>query len=79
MQKNHADYMGEKGRYDIVSYLNDFSDRFPALSHVGIGQLCPHVSTGEVDCESLFSTAAGYHTYESLVKEKHCLQRIYFY
>ena len=85
-QKNHADYMDEKGGYDIVSYLNDFSDRFPALSHVGIGQLCPHIST-EVDCESLFSTAGfmshprrantNIRTYERLVKGKHCLQRIY--
>ena len=29
---------------------------FPAIYHVGVGQLCPHIST-EVDCESLFSQA----------------------
>ena len=37
--------------------MNDFSDRFPDLGHVGIGQLlCPHITT-EVDRESLSSTA----------------------
>jgi len=85
-KRNHADYINEKGGYDIVRYLNDFSDRFPAISHIGIGQLCPHIST-EVDCESLFSTAGfmshpqrantDIQTYERLVKGKHCLQRIY--
>jgi len=78
--------MDEKGGYDIVRYLNDFSDRFPALSHVGIGQICPHITT-KVDCESLFSTAGfmshprrgrtGIRTYERLVMGKHSLQRIY--
>ena len=59
---------------------------FPAIYHVGVGQLCPHIST-EVDCESLFSQA-GYladprrartdcRFYERLVITKHRLHRIY--
>ncbi len=29
--RNHADYVNEKGGYDIVCYLTDFADRFPSL------------------------------------------------
>ena len=82
----HADYVYEKGGYDIVRYLTDFADRFPSLYHVGIDQLCPHIST-EVDCDSLFSQAGfmshprrahtNIRTYERLVIGKHRLQRIY--
>ena len=84
--RNHADYVDKTGDYDIVRYLTDFADRYPALNHVAIGQLCPHVTT-EVDCESLFSqsgflshprrTKTEIRTYERLVTGKHRLQRIY--
>ena len=84
--RNHADYVDKSGGYDIVHYLIDFEDRFPALTHVGIGQLAPHITT-EVDCESLFSQSGflshprraqtNTRTYERLVIGKHRLQRIY--
>ena len=84
--RNHADYIDKNGDYDIVRYLTEFAERYPALSHVGIGQLAPHVTT-EVDCESLFSQSGflshprrantDIRTYECLVTGKHRLQRIY--
>ena len=84
--RNHADNVDEKSGYDIVQYVTDFADRFPSLYHVGIGQLCPHIST-EVDCESLFSQAGfmshpqrahtNILTYKQLLIGKHRLQRIY--
>ncbi len=56
IKPGNADYVNEKGGHDIVCYLTDFADQFPSLYHVGIGKLCPHIST-EGDCESLFSQA----------------------
>jgi hypothetical protein len=84
--KNHAQYIDESGHYDLVSYLSDHKGLFPAIYHVGIGQISPHVST-EVDCESLFSQAGALANsrrartnvryYERLVIIKHRLHRIY--
>ena len=83
---NHADYVDRKGYYDIVKYLTHHNDIFPALYLVGVGQLCPHIST-EVDCESLFSEAGflssprrantSIRMYERLVVGKHRLFRIH--
>ncbi len=53
---NHAQYIDKSGHYDIVSYLFDHKKIFPGIFHVGVSQICRHVST-EVDCESLFSQA----------------------
>ena len=51
---NHSQYIEKSGHYDIGWYLLDHKVHFPAiLYHVGVGQLCPHIST-EVDCEYLF-------------------------
>ena len=53
---NHAQYIDKSGHYDIFSYLFDHKKIFPGIFHVGVGQICPHVTT-EVDCESVFSQA----------------------
>ena len=85
-KRNHAEYIDKAGHYDIAKYLLDHRDQFPAVYHVGVGQLCPHIST-EVDCESLFSQAGfladarrsntNFRFYERLVITKHRLRRIY--
>ena len=41
--KNHADYFDFQGLYNVVRYLQDFKEAFPALYHVGVGQFF-HVS-----------------------------------
>ena len=46
--KNHADYVDFRIFYNIVRYLQEFKEAFPALYHVGVGQSCPHITT-EVD------------------------------
>ena len=85
-KRNHADYVEGNGNYDIVKYLVDHKKEFPALHSVGVGELCPHLST-EVDCESLFSLA-GFKShprrtqtdicnYERLVVTKHRSQSIH--
>ncbi|KAL7529589.1 hypothetical protein ACHAXR_005811, partial [Thalassiosira sp. AJA248-18] len=61
---NLADYVNEKGHFDLITYVHDHSTisalvakpPFVAVGNVIIGQLAPH-STTEVDCESLFSQA----------------------
>ena len=83
---NHAQYIDKSGDYDILSYRFDHKKIFPGIFHVGVGQICPHV-TMEVDCESLFSQAgflADAHRaktlvrfYERLVITKHRLHCIY--
>ena len=83
---NHAEYIDGAGKYNIAKYLQDHKVQFPAIYNVGIGQLCPHVST-EVDCESLFSQAGfladqrrastNFRFYEWLVMTKHRLQRVH--
>ena len=83
--KNHADYVGWRGLYNILKYLQDFKGDFPALCHVGSGQVCPHITT-EVDFELLFSQAGFIyeprqartviHMYERLLAGKHCINRI---
>jgi hypothetical protein len=85
-KKNHAQYIDKSRHYDIVSYLYDHKKIFPGIFHVGVGQICPHVSM-EVDCESLRSQAgflADTHRsrtlvcfYEHLVISKHRLHCIY--
>ena len=84
--RNHADYVDKKGYYDIAKYLDDMKTKFPSISNVGTGQLCPHIST-EVDCESLFSQAGfmshprrartNLRMYERMVMCKHRLHRIH--
>jgi hypothetical protein len=86
-KRNHSQYIKKSGHYDIGRYLLDHKVHLPAiLYHVGIRQLCPHIST-EVDCEYLFSQA-GYLAdprrartdccfYERLVITKHRLHQIY--
>jgi len=84
--KNHADYINKKGVYDIVKFQLDHKDLFPAVFHVGVGQLSSHL-TSEVDCESLFSHAGHIsdplrsstkvRTFERLVIAKHRLKHIY--
>jgi hypothetical protein len=83
---NYAQYIDKSGHYNILSYLFDHKKIFPGIFHVGVGQICPHVTT-EVDCESLFSQAGFLadacraktlvHFYERLVITKHRLHRIY--
>ena len=83
---NHANYVDKRGRYCIVKYINDHQDMFPSIGSVGIGQLCPHITT-EVDCESLFSQAGhlsnprrartGICMYERLVVGKHRMHHIH--
>jgi hypothetical protein len=83
---NHANYVDDKGHYNLVQYLEDHRAIFPGIYEVGIGQLCPHITT-EVDCESLFSEAGfvaeprrastNNRLYERLVITKHRLGRIY--
>jgi hypothetical protein len=85
-KRNHAEYIDKTGHYNIVKYLQDHQAQFPAVYHVGVGQLCPHIST-EVDCEPLFSQAGfladarrsrtNFRFYERLVITKHRLHRIY--
>jgi len=85
-KRNHADYVESNGNYDIVKYLVDHKKEFPALHSVGVGELCPHLST-EVDCESLFSlagfkshprrTQTDIRNYECLVVTKHRSQSIH--
>jgi hypothetical protein len=53
-RKNHAQYMDKAGHYDIVSYLYNHKNVFRGIYHVGVGQLCPHISI-EVDCKNIFS------------------------
>ena len=53
---NHAEYVNDKGYYDLIQYNLDHQFEFPGLSTIIIGQLGPHITT-EVDCESLFSMA----------------------
>ena len=84
--KNHADYINKKGVYDIVKFQLDHKDLFPAVFHVGVGQLSSHLSS-EVDCESLFShtghisdplrSSTKVRTFERLVIAKHRLKHIY--
>ena len=83
--KNHADYVDWRGLYKILKYLQDFKGDFPALCHVGSGQVCPHITT-EVDFELLFSQSwfiyeprqarTVIHMYERLLAGKHCINRI---
>ena len=83
---NHAEYIDKSGHYNLVKYLEDHKTEFPAIHEIGIGQICPHIST-EVDCESLFSQAGfvadprrskmKVRLYERLVSTKHRLGRIY--
>ena len=84
--KNHADYIDGNGNYDIVCFLKDHIDKFPALFKVVVGQLAAHITTG-VDCESLFSQAGHLskprqnrttcETFERLVISKHRMSRMY--
>ena len=84
--KNHADCVDKSGYYDVVKYLEEFSDIFPAINCVGVGQTCSHITT-EIDCESLFSQAGHFnhqrcartkiHMYEHLVVGKHHLHHIH--
>ena len=53
-KKRHAQYIDKPGHYNIVSYLFDHQKIFFGIFHIGVGQICPHLSI-EVDCESLFS------------------------
>ena len=83
---NYADCVDCQGLFNILRYLQDFKEYFPALYHVGVGQFCPHTTT-DVDCESLFSQAGflseprqerlGIRMYEHLVVGKHRLNRIH--
>ncbi|KAL7518630.1 hypothetical protein ACHAWX_003447 [Stephanocyclus meneghinianus] len=83
---NHAEYVDKTGHYDIVQYLEDHKQKFPAIYMVCVGQICPHIST-EVDCKLLFSEAGFFadprrsltHVclYEHLVVVKHPLGHIY--
>lgn len=83
---NHAKYIIKSGHYNLVKYLEEHLEDFLAIHEIGVGQICPHIST-EVDCESLLSQAGFVADprcskmkvclYESLVETKHCLGRIY--
>lgn len=76
----------KKGVYDIVKFQLDHKDLFPAVFHVGVGQLSSHLSSA-VNCESFFSHAGHIsdplrsstkvRTLERLVIAKHCLKHIY--
>ena len=48
--RNHANYIDEKGHYEVARYLDDMKTKFQSMSNVGTGKLCPHISN-EVDCE----------------------------
>ncbi len=84
---NHAQYIDKSGHHDILSYLFDHKKIFPGIFHIGVGQICPHDVTTEVDCESLFSQADVLPDargakmlvsfYERLVITKHRLHCIY--
>jgi len=85
-KRNHADYVDGKGYYNLTQYLDDMKEKFPSSSNMGMGQLCPHITT-EVDCESLFSQA-GFMShprrawtvlrmYECMMKCKHRLHQIH--
>ena len=86
--KNHASYVDKFGHYSLEKYLSDHAKTFPGIHNVGVGEICPHVST-EVDCESLFSQAgfyadprrsrSGIRMYERLVMMAHRLNRIYIH
>ena len=52
--RNIADYIDERGIFNILAFFMDHQRQLESLSNVVIGQLAPH-STAEVDCESLFS------------------------
>ena len=53
---NHTDYVDWWVFYNIVRYLQDFKEDFPAIYHVGVGQFCPKITT-EVNWEYLLSQA----------------------
>ena len=86
--KNHACYVDFQVFYNIVRYLKDFKEYFIALYHVGVGQLCIHI-TAEVDCESMFSqegfiydpmrAITGILVFKCLVVVKHFLNCINLY
>ena len=69
-----------------MRYLQDFKEYFPSLYHVGVGQLCPNITT-EGDFELMFSQAGFLseprreitviRMYERLVVVKHRLNRIH--
>ena len=72
---------------NIVRYLQDFKEYFPALYHVRIGKFFPHITT-EVDCKSMFSQAGfiseprrsriGIHMHERRVVGNYCLYCIHY-
>ena len=47
---NYANCVDCQGLFNILRYLQDFKEDFPALDHVGFGQLYPQI-TKEVDLE----------------------------
>jgi hypothetical protein len=52
--KNHADYIDEKGKYDIVKYMQDHKEIFFGTSRAFNGTIAHHITT-EADCKSPFS------------------------
>ena len=45
--KNHSDYVNAKGKYDIVEFITDCCKYFKYLYNVAVGQLEPHITTGQ--------------------------------
>lgn len=84
--RNIADYIDERGIFDLLLFFIDHKRQLESLSNVVIGQLAPH-STAEVDCESLFSEAGALalpsrsrtkvEMFERLIMGKHRLARVY--
>eukprot|EP00804_Cyclotella_cryptica_P024061 CCRYP_007290-RA/>CCRYP_007290-RA protein AED:0.15 eAED:-0.21 QI:0/-1/0/1/-1/1/1/0/276 len=85
-EKNHADYIHAKGKYDTVKYMQDHKEILFGTRKGFTGTYAPHTSA-DVDCESFFSqTGHAAHpnrnrtvaeTFDHLVIGKHCISRVY--
>ena len=83
---NHADYVDSTGYYNIVQYLINVRNHFPAIYSVGVGQLAAHSPT-EVNCEGCFSlsgylnhpsrSSTGIRLYEWIVIGHHRMKYIH--
>ena len=85
-RRNHANYVGARGYYDLTNFMIDHKRELPALSNTFLGKLAPY-GTSESDCESLFSESGhlakphmnriNVETFERMCLAKHRIARIY--
>ena len=79
--KNHANYINNRGYYDIVEFFQDHSTIFKGLSKVFL-ELWHRISRLRLIVNRCLATQAGHEqdrakTFERLVIAKHRLSRIY--